>query len=375
MLAISSALSAGAFCAEAAAGSMTPNNPRPSHALLFIEPSLVQPKLTCSRKHRSRLLVCSNSRTIVLPQAASYRRRKKPAACKLCGLGERCARGSILSVRNATCVSMVWVTTTAARAEAAETVTAEHSRQWQYRSVARTDRGLVRPRNEDSVVNRPQVGIWAVADGMGGHNRGDRASHILQEELTRLEPEPPQSQVGEEAVRDGISAAHDRVRSELGGTGMSGTTVVALAIRGDRYTCLWAGDSRLYRSAHGALELLTTDHSVVQELVDAGAITPEAAVRHPLRNRITRAVGVEPTLELQESHGDVRTGERFLLCSDGLHGFVDARAMGRLAAIEDLDAAADALVAAALDAGGRDNISLVLVAAESRPRGGVPQQP
>lgn len=245
-------------------------------------------------------------------------------------------------------------------------MTADSSRQWHYRSVARTDRGLVRPRNEDSVVNRPNVGVWAVADGMGGHNRGDRASMILQEELTRLQPEPAESEVGAEAMREGISAAHERVRSELGGAGMSGTTVVALALRGDRYTCLWAGDSRLYRCVDGQVELLTTDHSVVQELVDAGAITPEAAVRHPLRNRITRAVGVEPTLDLQVHHGQVHDGERFLLSSDGLHGFVDAATMGRLAAIANLDEAADALVAAALDAGGRDNISLVLVDAAHR---------
>lgn len=258
--------------------------------------------------------------------------------------------------------------------EAAEIVTVQPSQQWHYSSVARTDRGLVRPRNEDSVVNRPNVGIWAVADGMGGHNRGDRASLILQEELTRLEPGPSEEQVGEDAMRGGISAAHERVRAELGGTGMSGTTVVALVLRGDRYTCLWAGDSRLYRCAGGQVDLLTTDHSVVQELVDAGAITPEAAIRHPLRNRITRAVGVEPSLELQVRHGDVHPGERFLLCSDGLHGLVDAAALGRLAMIADLDRAADALVTAALDAGGKDNVSLVLVAAECRPQAGAPQQ-
>ncbi len=245
-------------------------------------------------------------------------------------------------------------------------MTADSSRQWQFRSVARTDRGLVRPRNEDSVVDRPTVGIWAVADGMGGHNRGDRASHILQEELTRLQPEPAESEIAAEAMREGISAAHERVRSELGTSGMSGTTVVALAIRGDRYTCLWAGDSRLYRCTDHKVELLTTDHSVVQELVDAGAITAEAAVRHPLRNRITRAVGVEPTLDLQVRHGEVHSGERFLLCSDGLHGLVDAQALGRLAGIADLDQAADAMVAAALEAGGRDNVSLVLVAADRR---------
>jgi serine/threonine protein phosphatase PrpC len=108
----------------------------------------------------------------------------------------------------------------------------------------------------------------------------------------------------------------------------------------------------------------------VQELVDAGALAPEAARGHPLSNRITRAVGVEPKLDLQERHGEVRHGERFLLSSDGLHGLVDAATLASLTAQDDLDLAAEALVAAALDAGGTDNISLVLVAAESRPQQG-----
>ena len=222
-------------------------------------------------------------------------------------------------------------------------------------------------------MNRPTVGIWAVADGMDGHNRGDRASHILQEELTRLEPGPTESQVGEEAMRDGISVAHQRVRSELGGTGMSGTTVVALVIRGDRYTCLWAGDSRLYRCSQGTVELLTTDHSVVQELVDAGAITPEAAVRHPLRNRITRAVGIEPTWTCR--CGTATSTPASVSCCERRPAW-PCRRQGARASGQDRrsDAAADALVAAALDAGGKDNISLVLVAADSRPNAGASQQ-
>ena len=222
------------------------------------------------------------------------------------------------------------------------------------------------------MVNRPEVGLWAVADGMGGHNRGDRASRILEEELTKLVPLPAEHEIRADAVRAGIVAAHARVRAELGGAGTSGTTVVALAVEGGRYTCLWAGDSRLYRCAHGAMELLTTDHSVVQELVDAGALAPEAARGHPLSNRITRAVGVEPNVDLQVRLGEVLDGERFLLSSDGLHGLVDAATLARLAAQDDLDTAAEALVSAALDAGGTDNISLVLVAAESGRHEGAP---
>jgi len=228
----------------------------------------------------------------------------------------------------------------------------------------------VRSRNEDSVVNRPEVGLWAVADGMGGHNRGDRASQILEEELAKLQPFPTEQSVAVESLRDGIVKAHGRIRAEIGAAGMSGTTVVALAIRDGHYTGLWAGDSRLYSCAAGGIDLLTRDHSVLQELVDAGAISPDSVRGHPLANRITRAVGVESSVELQPIQGDVRDGERFLLSSDGLHGLVDEVTIARLAAVADLDAAADALLTAALDAGGTDNISLVLVAAESRPETG-----
>jgi serine/threonine protein phosphatase PrpC len=243
---------------------------------------------------------------------------------------------------------------------------------WRYRSVARSDRGRVRTRNEDIVLDRPEVGIWAVADGMGGHDRGDRASGIVKEELARLQPSAAGLNGTVAAVRDGLSAAHARLRAEFGSGGSSGTTVVVLVAEGDRYVCLWAGDSRLYRCAHGAVERLTTDHSLVQELVSSGAITPEAAHGHPLANRITRAVGVEPTLDLEVRGGKCVDGERFLLSSDGLHGLVDDEDVARLAAIADLDAAADALMAAALDAGGTDNVSLALVAVENRQHGGAP---
>jgi serine/threonine protein phosphatase PrpC len=241
---------------------------------------------------------------------------------------------------------------------------------WRYRSVARSDRGRVRARNEDVVVDRPEVGVWAVADGMGGHDRGDRASGIVKEELARLRPSAAGLDGMVAAVRDSLSAAHARLRAEFGSSGSSGTTVVVLVVEDDRYVCLWAGDSRLYRCAHGTVERLTTDHSLVQELVSSGAITPQAAQGHPLANRITRAVGVEPTLDLEMRGGRCVDGERFLLSSDGLHGLVDDEAVARLATINDLDAAAEALISAALEAGGTDNVSLVLVAVENRRHGG-----
>ncbi len=259
-----------------------------------------------------------------------------------------------------------WAATT--KNEAGRTVNAEEANGWRYRSVARTDRGRVRARNEDSVVDRSEVGLWAVADGMGGHNRGDRASAIILEELANLEP-PVGSGTMIGAVHERLSTAHARLRAELGAGGPSGSTVVALAIEGNRYACLWAGDSRLYRCARGAIEQLTTDHSLVQELVSSGAIAAQAARGHPLANRVTRAVGVEPTLNLEVREGEVAEGERFLLSSDGLHGLLDERVLARLAAVDDLEAAAEGLIAAALDAGGTDNVSLVLVTVERQRRG------
>lgn len=250
--------------------------------------------------------------------------------------------------------------------EAGRTVNAEEADGWRYRSAARSDRGRVRARNEDSVVNRPEIGLWAVADGMGGHNRGDRASGIIREALADL---PPSAGLDAMivALRERLAAAHARVRAES--SGLSGSTVVALATRGARYACLWAGDSRLYRCARGGIERLTTDHSLVQELVSSGAIAEEAARGHPLANRITRAVGVEPTLSLDLREGEIAEGERFLLSSDGLHGLLDDTDLARLAGAEDLEAAAEALITAALEAGGTDNVSLVLVTVERRSPG------
>ncbi len=260
--------------------------------------------------------------------------------------------------------------------ERSRNVNAGEAGTWRYRSAARSDKGRVRARNEDSVVDRPEAGVWAVADGMGGHDRGDRASAIIREELAGLErPDGPAGALAG-AVRERLDAAHARVRAELGGGGPSGSTVVALAIEGGRYACFWAGDSRLYRCAGGAIERLTTDHSLVQELVDAGALPAAAAGGHPLSNRITRAVGVEAALDLAVREGEVADGERYLLSSDGLHGLLDDPALARLAAGDDLDEAADALVAAALDAGGTDNVSVVLVAVEGgRRRGADPKHP
>ncbi|MCB2052637.1 MAG: serine/threonine-protein phosphatase [Geminicoccaceae bacterium] len=229
-----------------------------------------------------------------------------------------------------------------------------------FRSAARSDVGKVRKLNEDAYVARPEAGLWAVADGMGGLSRGDRASGALKSELEAVSLDDD-LETSVAKVRSAIGS----VNEELAGTragGPSGSTVVAMIVRGDRFACLWAGDSRLYRCAAGDLERISRDHSLVEELVASGAIKPEAARHHPLSNRITRAVGTARSLDLDRVDGRIGPRDRLLLCSDGLHGFVDADVIGERAARADIDTAADELIEAALDAGGRDNVTVVLVA-------------
>jgi serine/threonine protein phosphatase Stp1 len=238
------------------------------------------------------------------------------------------------------------------------------NRVWQSHSVGRTDVGLKRTRNEDNLVVRPDARLWAVADGMGGHVNGERASGLIRAALEELEPaDESGAYVGR--VRRALARAHAELRGSK--TGLSGAAVVVMVAAGDRFACLWAGDSRVYRWRAGRLERLTRDHSLIEELVESGTIKREAAHRHPLANRITRAVGVSEPLELEVVQGRLTPGERYLLASDGLHGVLRDDAIAKLVANPDLDAAADGLMAAVMDAGAPDNVTVVLVAIESTP--------
>jgi serine/threonine protein phosphatase Stp1 len=233
-----------------------------------------------------------------------------------------------------------------------------------WRSVARTDTGLVRGHNEDSFVDRPAAGVWAVADGMGGHSRGEVASGRIREALEGLE-HGGDLEAGVAAARGALLAVHQGLRAEgADGGRAAGSTVVALLAAGDRFACCWAGDSRLYRLREGRLERLTRDHSLVEDLVASGVLAPAAARTHPLAHRITRAVGaVEGPLELDVATGALAAGDLFLLCSDGLHGVLpDAAIALPLRAFADLGRAADVLVEATRRAGAPDNVTVVLVA-------------
>ena len=226
-----------------------------------------------------------------------------------------------------------------------------------------THAGTVRPHNEDTLVSRPETGLWAVADGAGGHRSGEVASGMI---AAALEGIPPALSAEEclVQVRLRISAVHEALRERAvreGGEGsMIASTVVVLLVRDGHFVCLWAGDSRAYLLRDGAMAPITKDHSLVQAMVDAGQLSAAEAEHHPRANVITRAVGADdPVLELDKVTGRLLPGDRFLLCSDGL-----TKALGDTAVAAWLADPADPaqrLMDAALAAGARDNVTAVVV--------------
>jgi len=208
---------------------------------------------------------------------------------------------------------------------------------------------------------RTDRGLWAVADGMGGHDAGDVASAKVTEALLRL----PIVYGLDEMVEIAIGQLK-RVNAELialaGADDRTiGSTVVGLAIANGQYRCFWAGDSRAYRVRGQEIAQLTRDHSLVQGLVDAGMLRPEEAENHPNANVITRAVGVAPELKVDIAGGDAAPGDQFLLASDGLSRLVDnAELIGELTAKGPAEAA-DSLIETVLARGAPDNVSIIIV--------------
>jgi serine/threonine-protein phosphatase Stp1 len=231
-----------------------------------------------------------------------------------------------------------------------------------FRSEGASHEGAVRSRNEDRFVNRPDLGLWAVADGAGGHQSGDLAAATVADALSAVPNGLGAAELLAE-VRLRIARAHERLRGEAarrGGNAILATTVVVLLSRGDHYACLWAGDSRAYLLRGGRLVQVTRDHSAVQELLDAGVISPAEAKGHPRANVITRAVGAATEEVMLDKITDrLRAGDRFLLCSDGLSKTLAEDEIASLLA--DGAAAARPLIAAALEQRADDNVTAVTV--------------
>ncbi len=234
-----------------------------------------------------------------------------------------------------------------------------------FATAARTHVGLTRKLNEDSYLSRPEAGIWAVADGMGGHQAGDVASRMTVEALAAVQRQPSGFAVlslVRERLADVNRELQDRAQA-IGGGAVIGSTVAALVVHEDHYACVWAGDSRAYLKRGDLFLRLSHDHSLVQDLIDSGQLDEGEARARRISNIITRAVGAAGDLELGESHGDIRRGDIFLICSDGLTGLVDDAEIGETLATRDLEAAADRLLALTLERGARDNVTLVLIQA------------
>ncbi len=232
------------------------------------------------------------------------------------------------------------------------------------RSWALTDVGAVRKHNEDNMLARPDLGLWVVADGAGGHASGEVASGMIVEALSRL---PAHLGAGEllSGIRVTVNQVHAMLREEAarrGGNVMIASTFVGLMIRDKHFACLWAGDSRAYLLRGGVLQQITRDHSLVQELVDAGTLRPEEAETHPHANVITRAVGADDDeLELDKVIGQIQPGDRFLLCSDGLSKTLSEQEIQGLLGAPDGVPPTELLIAAALAHRVNDNVTAVVV--------------
>ncbi len=230
-----------------------------------------------------------------------------------------------------------------------------------FLTASRTDVGKVRANNQDAVILAGRLA--GVADGMGGHLGGETASAIVRDGLIALlrDKEPDAS-----ALRTGVEAVNRRVflKSEedehLRGMG---TTLTVLWLGDVEALIAHVGDSRCYRLRDGELQQMTEDHSLVMEMVRAGALTREQAHVHPMRNVITRAVGTDQGVDIDMLHFPREKGDLWLICSDGLHGMVSDDEMQAILTDESasLENKAQRLLEAALDAGGRDNVSLVLL--------------
>ena len=235
-----------------------------------------------------------------------------------------------------------------------------------FESVGDSDVGQVRKINEDSLLLAPGSRLWVVADGMGGHAAGDFASQTLVASLDTIGV-PASYEDLRHRMADRLTQANHRVQmhaAELG-RGAIGSTLVALVAIEDRFLCYWSGDSRLYLLRAGGLCQVSRDHTEVQSLLDAGRISEDDAANWPRKNVITRAIGVTPTLEVEMVEGQLQDRDLFLLCSDGLLEYFDDDELAHVLKLPDwgLEQKCKYLVAQAVERGGKDNVSVVLVQA------------
>src|SRR3954471_10946671 len=232
----------------------------------------------------------------------------------------------------------------------------------EYVSAALTHAGRVRPSNQDAFVDRAELRVWAVADGMGGHMQGDVASRMACDGLNQIAPTPSLDRTIDEIqrrlghVNAKLYAAAVRPKNPV----QSGSTVVAFVAHRTDCAVLWAGDSRLYRLRAGQLSQLTTDHTWAAQMA---AHLPPGDPLLEEDHSIMRAVGGEHTLDLEVRRDKVQLGDRYLLCSDGLTRELSSDQIATRLGTGDVAAAADSLLEATLAVGARDNVTVVVIEA------------
>ena len=239
---------------------------------------------------------------------------------------------------------------------------------WSFTSNTKTHVGKVRSCNEDAVLDLNQDRVWVVADGMGGHSAGDIASQIVVDSINSAVMR--QETIGVELLTQALQAAnrevYDYSQQNLGGQVM-GAAVVVLYIEDGTFHCLWAGDCRAYLYRKGALIQQTRDHSQVAQMVDDGLISQEEAEHHPLSNVITRAVGVDPHLDVDVLSNAMEPGDQFLLCSDGLTNELSPEEILLALRAKTVTSSSMALLHSALVKGAKDNVSVSLIKANPHP--------
>lgn len=241
-----------------------------------------------------------------------------------------------------------------------------------------TDVGKVRDHNEDAIASNPEIGLWVLADGMGGYNAGEVASGIAVKTIVELVTEGCKREIRGAIepgtgymrqtilLRDAVTRAnkiiHQTAQSQPQCEGM-GTTLVACLLYDNRVSIAHVGDSRLYRLRESRLEQITLDHSLLQELVDRGFYSQEEAQRSSNRNYVTRALGVEATVEVEVQEIEAQRGDYLLLCSDGLPDMVEDEDIHLTITTFDRDISmiGEQLIKLTNDNGGRDNVSVVIV--------------
>jgi len=227
---------------------------------------------------------------------------------------------------------------------------------------ASTHVGKVRQHNEDRFLSMPATGIWAVADGMGGHEDGEYASQTIVEALGAIEAPASAADLLARCEAQ-LVEANGRLR-EIGnqrGGAVVGATIAVLLTYERHYACIWSGDSRIYVVREGTISQLSRDHTEVQQLLAGGAITPEEAKSWPNSNVVTRAIGVFDSPELELTSGALESGDSFVICSDGLTQHIEDREILGCVSSSGSQQACDALIALTLERGAVDNVTVVVV--------------